>query len=405
MKYAVVLCDGMADLPVPELKNSTPMAVANKPYTNKLASMAEVGLVKTVADGLSPGSDVANLSVLGYDPAIYYSGRSPLEAASIGIDLKNDDITLRCNLVTLSDEENYKDKTMLDYCSDDISTKEAKELIEFIEEKLGTSEFKFYSGVSYRHCLVWAKGLNKPYKLTPPHDITNKPIANHLPEVEGIEKLYDLMVKSYDLLKDHPVNIERVKNGKRPANSIWLWGEGTKPILDDFKTKFGVTGSMVSAVDLLKGIAICANMNVCEVEGATGYIDTNYEGKVQAAINELNNGQDFVYIHIEAPDECGHRGEVDNKVKAIEYIDEKILAPLLDALKASGEDYSIMILPDHPTPLTIRTHTSDPIPYLIYRSNNLVDSGVTVFDEESAKNTGVYIEKGPTLMNRFLSVK
>lgn len=403
MKYAVVLCDGMADRPVPELNNMTPMQAANKPNMDYLASKGEVGLVKTVGAVLKPGSDVANLSVLGYDPAIYYSGRSPLEAASIGIDLKPDDVTLRCNLVTLSDEPNYEDKTMVDYCAGDISTPEAEELIKYIDEKLGSDKFKFYAGVSYRHCLVWAKGEPHPGVLTPPHDISDRKITDYIPKGDYIAELYDMMKKSYDLLMEHPVNKKRIAEGKRPANSIWLWGEGTKPKLDSFKGKFGKSGSMISAVDLLKGIGKCAEMNVCQVEGATAYIDTNFDGKVQAAIDELKKGQDFVYIHIEAPDECGHRAEIQNKKLAIEIIDEKILAPLLAYLKDCGDDYSVMVLPDHPTPICLKTHTSDPVPFLIYRSNDEKNSGVSTFCEETAEKTGLYIEPGCTLMNRFLA--
>lgn len=402
MKYAVVLCDGMADTPVPQLNNQTPMTAANKPCMNKLAKQSEVGLLKTVAPGLKPGSDVANLSVMGYEPAKYYTGRSPLEAASIGIDLKNTDVTLRCNLVTLTDEPEYSDKTILDYCADDISTAEAKVLIEYVQEKLGNDVFKFYPGVSYRHCLVWSNGNPKPGVLTPPHDITGKPIKEYIPKGDYVDGLYDLMVKSYDILKDHPVNIERVKRGKKPANSIWLWGEGMKPILDSFESKYKVKGSVISAVDLLKGIGICAGMATPDVEGATGYIDTNFEGKLQAAINEFDRGQDFVYIHVEAPDECGHRGEAENKVKAIELIDEKILAPIVDYLEKSGDDFKILVCPDHPTPLEIRTHTSNPVPYMVYTSNKKVDSGVDVFDEKSAAATGVYNDNGFTLMGTFI---
>lgn len=401
MKYVVMLCDGMADYPVDSLGGKTPMNVAEKPCMNFLASKGEVGLVKTVADGLKPGSDVANLSVMGYDPAVYYSGRSPLEAASIGIDLKDTDVTLRCNLVTLTDQKEYSDKTIVDYCADDISTEEAKILIEYIEEKLGNDVFKFYPGVSYRHCLVWSNGNPKPGVLTPPHDITGKSIKNYIPNGDCVTDLYNLMIKSYDLLKDHPVNLDRIKRGKRPANSIWLWGEGQKPRLDSFKGKFGINGTVISAVDLLKGIGICAKMSTIDVDGATGYIDTNFVGKRAAAVAELKRGQDFVYIHVEAPDECGHRGEVENKVKSIELIDKLILSPLLEELK-NIDDYSIMVLPDHPTPLAIKTHCGDPVPYIIYRSNAEVDSGVSIFDEESAKNTGVYVEKGDTIMNRFL---
>lgn len=401
MKYLVMLCDGMADEPNEALGNSTPMEKANKPCMNSLAAKAEVGIVKTVAEGLKPGSDVANLSVLGYEPAVYYSGRSPLEAASIGIDLKDTDVTLRCNLVTLSDDEDYENKTILDYCADDISSEEAKILIEYIQEKLGNDVFRFYPGVSYRHCLVWSNGNPHPGVLTPPHDITGKVITDYIPKGEAVDELYDLMKKSYDLLKDHPVNQARIARGKRPANSIWLWGEGTKPLLDNFSEKFGIKGSMISAVDLLKGIAICAGMNSVDVEGATGYLDTNFDGKCKAAIEEFKKGADLVYIHVEAPDECGHRGEIENKVKAIEMIDEHILGPVVEFLKGY-DDFAVLVCPDHPTPLSIRTHTSTPVPYLIYDSKNEINSGVKVFCEKEARETGNYIEKGFTMMNYFL---
>ena len=402
MKYLVMLCDGMADEPNEALGNSTPMEKANKPCMDSLAAKAEVGIVKTVAEGLKPGSDVANLSVLGYEPAVYYSGRSPLEAASIGIDLKDTDVTLRCNLVTLSDEEDYEKKTILDYCADDISSEEAKILIEYIQEKLGNDKFRFYPGVSYRHCLVWSNGNPHPGVLTPPHDITGKVITDYIPKGEAVDELYDLMKKSYDLLKDHPVNKARIARGKRPANSIWLWGEGTKPLLDNFSEKFGKKGSMISAVDLLKGIAICAGMNSVDVEGATGYLDTNLDGKCKAAIEEFKKGADLVYIHVEAPDECGHRGEIENKVKAIEMIDEHILAPVVEFLRGY-DDFAVLVCPDHPTPLSIRTHTSTPVPYLIYDSKNEINSGVKVFCEKEARETGNYIEKGFTMMNYFLT--
>jgi 2,3-bisphosphoglycerate-independent phosphoglycerate mutase len=402
VKYLVMLCDGMADEPNEALGNSTPMEKANKPCMDSLAAKAEVGIVKTVAEGLKPGSDVANLSVLGYEPAVYYSGRSPLEAASIGIDLKDTDVTLRCNLVTLSDEEDYEKKTILDYCADDISSEEAKILIEYIQEKLGNDKLRFYPGVSYRHCLVWSNGNPHPGVLTPPHDITGKVITDYIPKGEAVDELYDLMKKSYDLLKDHPVNKARIARGKRPANSIWLWGEGTKPLLDNFSEKFGIKGSMISAVDLLKGIAICAGMNSVDVDGATGYLDTNFDGKCKAAIEEFKNGADLVYIHVEAPDECGHRGEIENKVKAIEMIDEHILGPVVEFLKGY-DDFAVLVCPDHPTPLSIRTHTSTPVPYLIYDSKNEINSGVKVFCEKEARETGNYIEKGFTMMNYFLT--
>ncbi|MEE3497978.1 cofactor-independent phosphoglycerate mutase [Ruminococcus sp. YE282] len=402
MKYLVMLCDGMADEPNEALGGVTPMEKADKPCMDSLAAKAEVGMVKTVAEGLKPGSDVANLSVLGYEPAVYYSGRSPLEAVSIGIDLSETDVTLRCNLVTLSDEPEYSDKTMVDYCGGDISTPEAKELIDYIQKNLGDDTFSFYPGVSYRHCLVWKNGNPHPGELTPPHDISNRVIKDYIPKGDDTAKLYDLMKKSYDLLKDHPINKKRVAEGKRPANSIWLWGEGTKPKLDTFFKKFGKKGSMISAVDLLKGIAICAGMNSVDVDGATGYIDTNFDGKCQAAINEFKNGSDLVYIHVEAPDECGHRGEAENKVKAIEMIDKHILGPVTEFLK-SYDDFAVLVCPDHPTPLAIKTHTSNPVPYLIYDSKNPVDSKVTCFCEKQAKETGNYIAKGFTMMNHFLS--
>ncbi len=402
MKYLVMLCDGMADEPVEQLGNATPMETASKPCMDKLASKGEVGMVKTVAEGLKPGSDVANLSVLGYEPAKYYSGRSPLEAASIGIDLKDTDVTLRCNLVTLSDEENYEDKTMIDYCAGDISTEEAKILIDYIEKNLGDELFKFYSGVAYRHCLVWKNGNPHPGELTPPHDISNRVIKDYIPKGDDTAKLYELMKKSYDLLSKHPLNAERAARGERPANSIWLWGEGTKPLLDSFYGKFGKKGSMISAVDLLKGIAICAGMKSVDVDGATGYIDTNFDGKCKAAIEEFKSGADLVYIHVEAPDECGHRGEIENKVRAVELIDEHILAPVVEFLK-SYDDFAVLVCPDHPTPLSIRTHSSNPVPYLIYDSKNEVESGVDCFCEKSAVQTGNYIAKGFTMMDYFIS--
>lgn len=401
MKNVVLLCDGMADYPVPELGGLTPMSKADKPNMDMLAKRAEVGLVKTVADGLKPGSDVANLSVLGYDPAVYYSGRSPLEAGSIGIDMKPTDVSLRCNLVTLSDEPEYDDKTIIDYCAGDISTADAKILIDALKKEFDNDEFQLYAGVSYRHCLIWNNGTLELGTLTPPHDITGKPIRGHLPEHPNAKKLYDMMRRSYDVLKNHPLNLERVKRGERPANSMWFWGEGVRKPLAEFKEKYGVKGAMISAVDLLKGIGKFSGMEVINVEGATGYLDTNFEGKAQAAINALKNGSDFVYIHVEAPDECGHRYEIENKVKAIELIDKKILAPLLLAL-SEYDDYKIMILPDHPTPLALKTHTNDPVPYMIYRKNG-GQQGVDCFCEESAKSTGRFEPIGHELMGRFLS--
>lgn len=400
MKYVVVLYDGMADYPVPALGGKTPMMCAKKPNMDYLAQRSEVGLIKTVADGLKPGSDVANMSVMGFDPMKFYTGRSPLEAASIGIDMKPSDVSLRCNLVTLSEDgKPYEEKTIEDYCADDISTEEAEEIIKTIEEELGTDEFKFYSGVSYRHCLIWANGTTDLGTMTAPHDITGKVITDYLSTAENAKPLIEMMKKSYDILKDHPVNIARKAQGKRPANSIWLWGEGTRPAMQSFEEIFGIKGSVVSAVDLIKGIGGCAKMEVAEVEGATGYLDTNFEGKANAALDLLERN-DLVYIHFEAPDECGHRNEPENKVKAIEMIDSRVLPILFDGLK-KYDDYKIMILPDHPTPIVTRTHASDPVPYLIYHKNNEI-TGVDTINEETAKATGNYIDFGPGIMPHFL---
>ena len=402
MKYVVVLYDGMADYPVPALDGKTPMMCAKKPNMDYLAQRAEVGLIRTVAPGLKPGSDVANMSVIGFDPMKLYTGRSPLEAASIGIDMKPTDVSLRTNLVTLSeDDKPYEEKTIVDYCADDISTEEAEVLIKYIDEKLGTDEFKFYPGVSYRHCLIWKNGTTDLGKMTPPHDITGKVITEYLSDSENAKPLIDMMKKSYDLLKDHPINIARKKAGKGPANSIWLWGEGTRPAFDSFEDVYGIKGGVVSAVDLIKGLGQCAKMDVAEVEGATGYIDTNFEGKAKAALELLKKGDDLVYIHFEAPDECGHRNEPENKVRAIELIDERVLPILFEGLK-EYDDYKILILPDHPTPIVTRTHASDPVPYLIYHKNDEKDSKVQSINEETAKETGNYIDFGPSIMSHFL---
>lgn len=400
-KYVVVLYDGMADYPVPALNGKTPMMCAKKPNMDWLAQRGEVGLVRTVAEGLKPGSDVANMSVMGFDPMKFYTGRSPLEAASIGIDMKSSDVSLRTNLVTLSEDDlPYEQKTIEDYCADDISTEEAEILIKYIDEKLGTDEFKFYPGVSYRHCLIWDKGTTDLGKMTPPHDITGKVITEYLSQSENAKPLIDMMKKSYDLLKDHPVNIKRKAEGKRPANSIWMWGEGTRPAFDSFENIYGIKGGVVSAVDLIKGLGGCAKMDVAEVEGATGYIDTNFEGKARAAL-ELLKKDDLVYIHFEAPDECGHRNEPENKVKSIEIIDREVLPLLLEGLR-EYDDYKIMILPDHPTPIVTRTHAGDPVPYLIYHKNAEKNSGVDTINEETAKATGNYIDFGPGIMAHFL---
>lgn len=400
MKYVVVLCDGMADYPVPDLGGKTPMMVAKKPHIDALAAKAEVGLVRTVAPGLKPGSDVANMSVLGFDPHRFYTGRSPLEAASIGIDMKDSDVSLRTNLVTLSDKgEPFADKVIEDYCADDISTEEARQLIEAVQAAFGGGEYDFYTGVSYRHCLIWHGGTTELGNMTPPHDITGKVIGPHLSTAETARPLLEMMEKSFDLLKDHPVNKARVAAGRRPANCIWLWGEGKRPALRPFEALYGIKGGMVSAVDLLKGIANCAGMEVAEVPGATGYIDTDFEGKAKAALDLLTRN-DLVYVHFEAPDECGHRNEPENKVKAIEMIDSRVL-PILEEGLEQYEDYKILLLPDHPTPIVTRTHASDPVPYLLYQKS-APKTGVDTINEETAKATGIYMENGPAMMPHFL---
>ena len=402
MKYVVVLYDGMADYPVEALGGKTPMQKANKPIFDSLAKRGEVGLVRTIGEGLKPGSEIGNLTVMGYDPRKYFTGRSPLEAISIGVKMADDDISLRCNLVTLSDEENYDDKTMVDYSAGDISSEEAAKIIKTVQQNFGGGEFDFYSGVSYRHCLIFHKGTTDLGTMTPPHDISGRVVGPYISTSPNAQKLTSLMRKSYDLLKDHPVNIERIKQGKRPANSIWLWGEGTKPTLPPFSELYGVKGTVISAVDLLKGIGIAAGMQTPEFEGATAYIDTNFEGKANAAVDALKKDCDFAYIHIEAPDECGHRYEPENKVKAIEYIDSRVLPIVIKGLEEIGEDYKIMILPDHPTPLSTRTHASDPVPYMIYQKSKEKDSGVESINEESAKKTGNFIDAGYELMNKFI---
>ncbi len=401
MKYLILLCDGMADRPFADLDGKTPMELAKKPNMDMLAKGAELGLCVTVPDSLKPGSDVANLSVMGYNPLECYTGRSPLEAASIGVDLEPTDVSLRCNLVTLSDHEDYKDKVMLDYSGGDISTAEAKDLIAAIQQAFGNEKYAFYAGVAYRHCLVVKNGSMELGNMTPPHDISGRVIGEYLSRHENAAPLIEMMKKSYNILKGHPVNLERVKKGLAPANAIWLWGEGRKPALEDFKGKYGINGGVISAVDLLKGIAACANMKSIDVEGATGYIDTNFEGKAKAAVELWESGCDLVYLHIEAPDECGHRGQAELKVKSIEMIDSLVLSPLLDYLNTQGE-YRILIMPDHPTPLEIKTHSREAVPYLFYCSDKKAD-GADCFTEIAAAATGNRVDRGYEMMKKVLA--
>lgn len=399
MKYVVVLLDGAADTPVPELEGKTPLEAASKPTIDSIAAKGEVGMVTTVPEGYPPGSDVANLAVFGYDPQEYYTGRSPLEAASIGIPLKLTDTTFRANVVTLSDEPNYEEKTMVDYSSDEITTEEAHQLIAAVNEKLGCAEYEFFGGTSYRHLLVWHDREND-FSLTPPHDISGRVVGSYLPKNEV---LLSLMKQSYEILKDHPINLDRIKRGLHPANSVWIWGNGTKPALDTYANKFGVKGTVISAVDLIKGIGALAELNVPEIENVTGTVHTNFDGKANAAIEALKADSDFVYIHLEAADEAGHRKEIDNKVKAIELIDQKIVAPVYEYLKSSGEDFRMLLMPDHPTPLDIMTHTSNPIPYILYKSDDEANSGVSSYTEKNAEETGLYTELGYTLISRLFS--
>lgn len=401
MKYIVMLGDGMADYPVEALGGKTPLEVAKKPNIDRLARGGRLGMVKTVPDGLKPGSDVANLSAMGYDPLKCYTGRSPLEAVSIGIQMDDTDVAFRCNLVTLSDDAEYAEKTMVDYSSGEITTAEAAELIRAVDEAFRTDEILFYPGISYRHCMIWHQGpvgLN----LTPPHDISDRKITEYLPQNPVI---LELMKRSYEILKDHPINQDRIARGLNPANSIWLWGEGTRPGVTGFEAAYGVKASVISAVDLIKGIGLCAGMKVIEVEGATGNIDTNFKGKGEAALKTLLDGQDLVYIHVEAPDECGHHGDLEGKIQAIERIDQDIVGPLLKGLEEAGEDYSILVMPDHPTPISIKTHISDPIPYLLYCSTDVTDSGIDTYTEKTGKSTGVYVEPGYLLMQQLLKNK
>ncbi len=400
MKYVVVLGDGMADYRIPQLGNRTPLQCAGKPNIDYLAANGETGMVRTIPEGIPPGSDAANLSVIGYDPKQYYSGRSPLEAVSMGVELLATDLAFRCNLVTLDINGDYEDAVMVDYSSDEISTAESTELIYDINKQLSSDDISFHPGISYRHCMVWHNGTGAR-KLTPPHDILEKSIKPYLPSGDISDIFLMMQIKSYEILKDHPINKSRIARGLRPANSIWLWGEGRKPAIPKFTDKYGIKGSVVSAVDLIKGIGICAGLDSVDVEGVTGNIHTNFKGKAEAALKELQNGKDFVYVHIEAPDECGHRHEIENKVKSIEYIDKLVVGTLLDGL-AEYDDYSIMVLPDHPTPLSLRTHTSEPVPYIIYRKGSEKPSGLQGYDEFQAQRTGIFIEEGYKLMDRFL---
>lgn len=397
MRYLVVLGDGMADYKIDSLGGKTPLECANKPNIDMLAGKSLIGLVKTVPDGMKPGSDVANLSVIGYAPEKYYSGRSPLEALSIGVDMLDGDVAVRTNLVTLSNEENLKDKTMVDYSAGEISTQEAKELIDAVKKALSNEEFSFYAGVSYRHCLIIKDGSTET-NLTPPHDISGRVVGDYLPSGKDGEKLLDLIERSGDVLKNHPINLERIKKGKNPATHIWFWGAGTKPSLDDFEQKYGLKGAVISAVDLLKGIAIGAGMDAPEVDGATGTLATNWDGKIEMAKKCFDEGADYVYIHLEAPDECGHQGDTEGKVKAIEKVDY-VVGEMVKYLEAKG-DFTLAVLPDHATPIVKKTHTAEPIPYMIYKSNKPLYSELK-YNETDAQS-GEYLPSGQCIITKLL---
>ena len=397
MKYIVVLGDGMADEPIAALGGKTPLEFADTPTMDELASKGELGMVQNVPAGMSPGSEVANLSVMGYDPLTDFTGRSPLEALSVGVQMEPDDIVFRCNLVTLTEEESYPEKTILDHSSGEIATADADILMDAIREQFNDKTFQFYTGTSYRHIMIWKHG--RLARLEPPHDHLTKVIGQWLPQ-EPV--LRDFMERSFDILNNHPLNLQRSAEGKHKANSLWYWGAGTRPSLQSFREKTGLSGAMVSAVDLLKGIAVGAGMKVYQVEGATGSIDTNWEGKAQAAIDALlKDGCDFVYVHVEAPDEMAHQGLVEEKVKSIEYLDKRVIAPIKQAVEDAGEDYRMLILPDHPNLLRLRTHTGDPVPYVLFDSTRQRKT-LARYGETEAKATGNFEPQGYRLMERFL---
>ncbi|MCI5492934.1 MAG: cofactor-independent phosphoglycerate mutase [Lachnospiraceae bacterium] len=399
MKYVVVLGDGMADKPIAELGDKTPLEYAKTPMMDTLAAKSEIGMVHTIPDGMNPGSDTANLSVLGYNPRKYYSGRSPLEALSIGVPMKDTDIALRCNIVTLSEEDcPYEERTIIDHSSSEISTEDAAVLLEAVRKELETDTYKFYVGTSYRHLLIWDKG--EVVDLVPPHDVLGQKIGPNLPQDVVLR---EMMKKSYDILKDHPINIERKKQGLNPANSCWFWGAGTRPALSSFEEKTKKKGAMISAVDLLKGIAVGASMKVITVDGANGGLHTNYEGKAQAAVDVLTkDGYDFVYVHLEGPDEMGHQGSKERKIEAIENLDSRIIRPIVEGLEAAGEDFRLLVLPDHPTPVSLRTHTGDSVPYLLYDSTK-EQSHDWHYNEAEAAATDNFIAEGHKLIDYLLS--
>ena len=402
MKYIVVLGDGMADYPIPELGERTPLEAAHKPHMDTLASRGILGMARTIPEGMAPGSDAANMSVMGYAPKVYYSGRSPLEAAAMGIELGPKDVTYRTNLVTLSDEELFSRRRMLDYSSGEISTGESRQLIEALQPLFALHGLELYPGISYRHCAVRRDGQTGAL-LTPPHDISGKTVDEYLPKGCYGEELRRLMMESAAILRDHPVNLQRIAEGKHPATSVWLWGEGTKPSFRSFESLYGKKGGVVCAVDLIRGLGLCAGMEVSKPKGATGAMVTDYRAKAEAALQLLEKGLDLVYVHIEAPDECGHQGNAAAKVTAIEAIDREVVGQMTEALKEKGEDYRILVCPDHPTPISLRTHTAEPIPFLLYDSRKS-ENGPSRYTEAEAEGTGLFLEEGPMLMRKLLEL-
>lgn len=401
MKYLILVYDGMADRPLAVLNGKTPMEVAKKPVLDGFAKDALVGTVSNVPQGMVPESDTANLAVLSYDPRVYSKGRSPLEAMSMGLMMREHDVAYRANVVTLSEENvPYWQRTMLDHSADEISTEEADMLIREVNRVLGDEFKRFFTGVSYRHCLLWDGG-RADISFMRPHDILGRSIEDYAPKGNGAEAFAQMMQRSYDILNHHPINEQRRKKGLRPANSLWFWSPGKKPALPSFSQKWNLKGTVISAVDLIKGIGICAGMETVDVEGATGNIHTNYEGKAEAAVKAYQGGSDLVFIHVEAPDECGHRAEIENKVLSIEYIDSRILKPVTDYLAQCGEPYALMALPDHPTPIEIRTHSMEPVPFLIWRSDKK-ESGVASFTEETAQQKNHYISDGTALLEMLV---
>ena len=402
MKFVTILIDGMADEVIESLGNKTPLEYADIKTINEMAKVSKLGMVHTVPDGMPPGSDVANLSVMGYEPEIYHTGRSPLEAISVGLNLEKEDVTFRCNLVTISEEKEFLERKMIDHSSSDISSEEAKILIDVLKSEFQNEFIEYHCGVSYRNIILWKHGSTN-VNLVPPHDFLERKISDYLPSGDNADKILEMTKRSFNILNNHPINIKRKELGLNPANSIWIWGEGKKPILDDFEKKYGVKGSVISAVDLIKGIAIAAGLESIDVEGATGTIHSNFDNKAIACIESLKSGKDYVYLHLEAPDECSHQGNLEEKIKSIEIIDKKIVKYIKENLEIMNEEFKIMILPDHPTPVRLRTHTSESVPFMIYDSRKKENHEFDSYNEISCEKSKLKFETGQKLAKSFLT--